>query len=387
MAEAFASCTKRSRKQSSVRNMSKRSQTWPLSQTSTPERQNSNILGLTSPFHFKCTKQTHGESPILTSTPWAFRHHSVNSLLQETDSKPWMSDDWLTPIQSKEINIDGLNSEINLKDLAKNLFDEPENNEESSLENYKKEIKSSDDGFDQTQEPPLSLVKRLSSFDQSSLDKFLVDSGYISSSLDSTFLIGKKMGLRHLDVISELLNVEPNIVDQIVSYLSPDDIQSFSCVCSSWKEFSEDSKLIQDIMKQSIISQRNKENYRRNTKLTTSMNIPLKTVQECHSPLKTPSSSRSSSCWSSSKHNMFTKAASELLSDEVLLKCPRCCSPAKLSMNRQRGNCKRRSCMFDFCVSCQINFHTGKCKVSQKRTIKKGGGVGSKNSKNNLRRL
>ncbi|XP_033100360.1 F-box only protein 5-like [Anneissia japonica] len=408
--DTFGSCIKRSRLPSldalSVRNLSKRSQSWPLSQPCTPEKKNLPLIGAASPLHLRCLKETAADSPLLTSTPWSFRNLSLDSLIERSGSQSFMYDEWLTPIQTKEINISGLTKpEIDplyFEDIAKNLFYEPEQlNNENSKEKCKTTIESvtssyssgvDDSTAPQSQELSSSvmLVRSSSSFEQSSL----VDSGYISSSMDSTFLIGKKMGLRHCDILSELLNVEPNIVDQIVSYLSPDDLQSVSCVCSSWKEFCDESKLVQDMKKKSTVSQKNKENHMKTAvvKETTSMNCPLKEVQrknshrECiaQSPVKISLNNQ----LSTRRHNMFREAASDLLVDESLSKCPRCCSPAKLSMNRQRGNCKRRSCMFDFCVSCHTNFHRGTpCKVSPRRISKKGNVVGSKSSKGNLRRL
>ena len=89
------------------------------------------------------------------------------------------------------------------------------------------------------------------------------------------------------------------------------------------------------------------------------------------------------------RHQLFVKAASSLKQGECLRKCPLCCSPSRTDTVQDRAWCLGMACKYDFCIKCRSPFHGSKpCTTGiSKKTRTEGGGVGSKKSKKNLRRL
>ncbi|EPY74834.1 F-box only protein 43 [Camelus ferus] len=59
----------------------------------------------------------------------------------------------------------------------------------------------------------------------------------------------------------------------------------------------------------------------------------------------------------SSKQEEYVKVAKTLFIDEALKPCPRCQSPAKYQPYKKRGLCSRTACGFDFCVLCLCAYH------------------------------
>ncbi|XP_006859312.1 PREDICTED: F-box only protein 43 [Chrysochloris asiatica] len=91
----------------------------------------------------------------------------------------------------------------------------------------------------------------------------------------------------------------------------------------------------------------------------------------------------------SRKQEEYVKVAKTLFIDEALKPCPRCQSPAKYQPYKKRGLCSRTACGFDFCVSCLCAYH-GSEDCGRRASVprnRKGTLPGSVQSKRNLKRL
>ncbi|XP_050018870.1 F-box only protein 43 [Alexandromys fortis] len=224
-------------------------------------------------------------------------------------------------------------------------------------------------------------------------------------------LIGKKMGIEQLDILTELQyrNLK-HILTVVLDFLTSESLFSVWNVSRNWRE---------------IVAQDKKANERRNlyiiqlksntqaavfhvqdaaTRLQLLSRSALRPVQaqaQAHasqneqaptvSPwgdVLTPVAS-SSLTHLRSKQEEYVKVASTLFSDEALKPCPRCQSPAKYQPYKKRALCSRLACGFDFCVLCLCAYHgSEECRRrSAKPRNRKDVLPGSAQSKRNLKRL
>ncbi|XP_068040083.1 F-box only protein 43 [Anomalospiza imberbis] len=218
-------------------------------------------------------------------------------------------------------------------------------------------------------------------------------------------LIGKKMGLEKLDILTELKDRNLKHVLAIVL-----DALTVESLCSIWKV----SKSWREIIVQDRSADKRRRLYTKQLKeaareyllkaedAATRLNIlnrsALRPVQaQARTPiLQTPPSHTeltprrcSSVPHSASRQEEYIKVAKTLFTDEALKPCPRCQYPAKYQLVKKRGLCSRESCAFEFCILCLHAFHGSKeCNsLSAKRKNKKDAPPGSAQSKRNLKRL
>ncbi|NXC10186.1 FBX43 protein, partial [Orthonyx spaldingii] len=213
-------------------------------------------------------------------------------------------------------------------------------------------------------------------------------------------LIGKKMGLEKLDILTELKDRNLKHVLAIVL-----DALTVESLCSIWKV----SKSWREIVVQHRNADKRRKLYTKQLKeaaraedAATRLNIlnrsALKPVQaQARTPiLQTPPSYTeltprrcSSVPHSASRQEEYIKVAKTLFTDEALKPCPRCQYPAKYQLVKKRGLCSREACAFEFCILCLHAFHGSKeCKsLSAKPNNKKDAPPGSAQSKRNLKRL
>ncbi|NXM67993.1 FBX43 protein, partial [Serilophus lunatus] len=215
-------------------------------------------------------------------------------------------------------------------------------------------------------------------------------------------LIGKKMGLEKLDILTELKNRNLKHVLAIVL-----DALTVESLCSIWKV----SKNWREIVVQDKSADRRRKLYMKQLKeedgeyllktedAATRLNIlnrsALRPVQaQARTPvLQTPPSctelTAANSSNSTSRQEQYMKVAKTLFTDEALKPCPRCQYPAKYQLVKKRGLCSREACAFEFCILCLHAFHGSKeCNtLSAKRKNKKDAPPGSAQSKRNLKRL
>ncbi|NWT89810.1 FBX43 protein, partial [Lanius ludovicianus] len=218
-------------------------------------------------------------------------------------------------------------------------------------------------------------------------------------------LIGKKMGLEKLDILTELKDRNLKHVLAIVL-----DALTVESLCSIWKV----SKSWREIIVQDRSADKRRKLYTKQLKeaaqeyllkaedAATRLNIlnrsALRPVQaQARTPvLQTPPSYTaltprrcSSVPHSASRQEEYIKVAKTLFTDEALKPCPRCQYPAKYQLVKKRGLCSREACAFEFCILCLHAFHGSKeCNsLSAKRKNKKDAPPGSAQSKRNLKRL
>ncbi|KAM3927684.1 F-box only protein 43 [Leptodactylus fuscus] len=222
---------------------------------------------------------------------------------------------------------------------------------------------------------------------------------------DLTRLIGRKMGLEQLDILSELKcrNLK-HIIAFIFKILNVESICSVWKVSNEWREMVNQDKDAYNrrklfLKKLSVESEQgwifSSEDAA--TRLNLLNRSALKSVQaQSKSVFYTPTSSgfmtpKASALLpqSASKQQEYVKIAKTLFTDEALKPCPQCQYPAKYQPLKKRGKCSRKDCGFDFCVLCLCAFHGSKeCRSgSGKRVHKKDVIPGSAQSKRNLRRL
>uniref|UniRef100_G1PBN5 F-box only protein 43 n=1 Tax=Myotis lucifugus TaxID=59463 RepID=G1PBN5_MYOLU len=224
-------------------------------------------------------------------------------------------------------------------------------------------------------------------------------------------LIGKKMGIEKLDILTELKyrNLK-HILAVVLDSLSAESLCSVWSVSRNWRE---------------IIVQNKKANQRRRfylTQLKTDAKQAILNVQDAatrfqlsnrsalrsvQAQARTPSSQKEQvstfSPWgevltpiasssiidSHSKQEEYVRVAKTLFTDEALKPCPRCQSPAKYQPYKKRGLCSRRACGFDFCVLCLCAYHgSEECSRRAARPRNRKDPLpGSAQSKRNLKRL
>ncbi|NXQ60629.1 FBX43 protein, partial [Anthoscopus minutus] len=216
-------------------------------------------------------------------------------------------------------------------------------------------------------------------------------------------LIGKKMGLEKIDILTELKDRNLKHVLAIVL-----DALTVESLCSIWKV----SKSWREIIIQDRSADKRRKLYTKQLKeaaqeyllkaedAATRLNIlnrsALRPVQaQARTPiLQTPHTELtprrcSSVPHSASRQEEYMKVAKTLFTDEALKPCPRCQYPAKYQLVKKRGLCSREACSFEFCILCLHAFHGSKecTSLSAKRKNKKDAPPGSAQSKRNLKRL
>ncbi|XP_008063859.1 LOW QUALITY PROTEIN: F-box only protein 43 [Carlito syrichta] len=224
-------------------------------------------------------------------------------------------------------------------------------------------------------------------------------------------LIGKKMGIEKLDILTELKyrNLR-HVLAMVLDSLTAENLCSVWNVSRSWREIVVQDKKANRRRKFYVTQLKiNSEGAVYNvedaaTRLQLLNRSALRSVQ---AQARTPSSQKeqvsTSSPWGevltplassslthlSSKQEDYIKVAKTLFSDEALKPCPRCQSPAKYQPYKQRGLCSRTTCGFDFCVLCLCAYHgSEECsKGAAKPRNRKDALPGSAQSKRNLKRL
>ncbi|KAM6457596.1 F-box only protein 43 [Liasis olivaceus] len=218
-------------------------------------------------------------------------------------------------------------------------------------------------------------------------------------------LIGKKMGIERLDILTELKDRDlKHILAMILDILTVENLCSMWKVSKNWREIVVRDKHANRRRKLYIKQLRadakgcllDSENAATRFTVTRFALRPVQAqaksaVLQMHSSCNeslTPLQ-HSPNLQSRSKQEAYIKVAQTLFSDEALKPCPRCQCPAKYQSLKKRGLCSREDCAFDFCVLCLCAFHGSRdCSSSSSmRQSKKDALPGSARSKRNLKRL
>ncbi|XP_008069538.1 F-box only protein 5 isoform X2 [Carlito syrichta] len=239
-------------------------------------------------------------------------------------------------------------------------------------------------------------VKRNPKLDREILKK-IIASG--NSGLQN--IIGRKMGLEFVDILSELFQRGlRHLLANVLAQLNDMDLINVSKVSTTWKKILEDDTVAFQLYNRAV--QRITENITKfsphaSTRDYVMFRIPLASIQksaaqthvkkDAQHKLSTQGDQKVSTY---SRHNEFSEVAKTLKKNESLKACIRCNSPAKYDCYLQRATCKREGCGFDYCTRCLCNYHTTKdCSNGKllKASCKMGPLPGTKKSKKNLRRL
>ncbi|XP_048344559.1 F-box only protein 5 [Sphaerodactylus townsendi] len=242
-----------------------------------------------------------------------------------------------------------------------------------------------------------STLKRNNKRNPKSLGIFL-DKMVSRGSLGFKNLIGRKMGVDRLDILSELFNREfRHILTNILRHLSDIDLINMAKVSTTWKKILQDDKRAFQTYNKAlrlICHNSAKSSKTSDTREYIPHREVLALVQKASivqnakksSGFKVDHSSRSSY----SRHTQFSEIAKTLKNTESLKICHRCSSPAKYDSHLQRAVCIRESCGFDFCTKCLCSYHNAKNCLSEKPVKPasiRGPLPGTKKSKQNLQRL
>ncbi|XP_036625231.1 F-box only protein 5 [Trichosurus vulpecula] len=213
-------------------------------------------------------------------------------------------------------------------------------------------------------------------------------------------VIGRKMGLDQLDILSELFQRGlKHILANILKRLSEMDLINVARVSATWKKILKDNKgafhIYSAAMKKAT-ENTTKFSAHAATREYVLVRAALASVQKSTAQVPRVSKKGSQSRLSDqgistySRHNEFSEVAKTLKKNESLRACIHCNSPAKYDPFLQRATCNRESCGFDFCTKCLCNYHITK-DCSNEKPLKANSTVGplagSKKSKKNLRRL
>ncbi|XP_071409156.1 F-box only protein 43 [Pithys albifrons albifrons] len=254
--------------------------------------------------------------------------------------------------------------------------------------------------------PALKIVQEIC------LQRQRLDQKQISDNIDGTGifaldhvlpgLIGKKMGLEKLDILTELKERNlKHVLSIVLDALTVESLCNICKVSKNWREIVVQDKNA-DKRRKLYIKQLKEEagEYLLKaedaaTRLNSLNRSALRPVQaQARTPvLQTPPSytelTSSNERNSANRQEEYMKVAKTLFSDEALKPCPRCQYPAKYQLVKKRGLCSREACAFDFCILCLHAFHGSKeCNsLSGKRKNKKDAPPGSAQSKRNLKRL
>ncbi|XP_013916311.1 PREDICTED: F-box only protein 43-like [Thamnophis sirtalis] len=218
-------------------------------------------------------------------------------------------------------------------------------------------------------------------------------------------LIGKKMGIEKLDILTELKDRDlKHILATILDILTVESLCSMWKVSKNWQEIVVHDKhanrrrklYIKQLRADAKVCLLDTENAASKFMVTRfalrpvqaqAKSVVLQMHSSCNESL-TPIR-YSPNLQSRSKREAYIKVAQTLFSDEALKPCPRCQFPAKYQSFKKRGLCSREDCAFDFCVLCLCAFHGSRdcSSLSSMRQSKKDALPGSAKSKRNLKRL
>ncbi|XP_078109920.1 F-box only protein 43 [Sander vitreus] len=221
-------------------------------------------------------------------------------------------------------------------------------------------------------------------------------------------LIGRKMGLRKVDILTELKKRNlRHILAVILSHLTSESVYMCGQVCKTWNE------IIQQDKRASFKRRNHLSEVEAALELSGAVHVPdaetrlallkrsaLKTVQaqsrtssyctpQSGNSTLTPSQHSALNSGSSHKRDKFLEVAKTLFNDECLKPCPRCQHPAKCHSVKGEGVCSRADCGFQFCTACLCSFHGSRECGSQSVGRRKKDILlpGSAQSKRNVRRL
>ncbi|KAL1770166.1 F-box only protein 5 [Sigmodon hispidus] len=180
-------------------------------------------------------------------------------------------------------------------------------------------------------------------------------------------IIGKKMGLEHLDILTELSRRGfKHLVANILTKLSDVDLINLSNVSRIWKKIVENDKRASQLYSKAMqrVLESSKLSLHASTRGYVVSRTALTSIQKS-SPWTPPKKDAQTKFPSQhdqkgsaySRHSEFLEMAKTLKNNESLKACIRCTFPAKYDHYLERATCKRESCGFDYCTKCLCDYH------------------------------
>ncbi|XP_041536177.1 F-box only protein 5 [Microtus oregoni] len=215
-------------------------------------------------------------------------------------------------------------------------------------------------------------------------------------------IIGKKMGLEHLDILTELSRRGfKHLLANILTKLSGMDLINLSKVSRIWKKIVENDKGASQLYSRAMqrVLETNKLSLHTSTRGYVVSRTALTSVQKSSTwaPTKKDAQAkfprqRDQKGSAYSRYSEFLEVGKTLKNNESLKACVRCNFPAKYDHYLERATCKRESCGFDYCTRCLCDYHTNTKDCSNSKLLKASCKVtgplpGTKKSKKNLQRL
>ncbi|XP_057618564.1 F-box only protein 5 [Chionomys nivalis] len=215
-------------------------------------------------------------------------------------------------------------------------------------------------------------------------------------------IIGKKMGLEHLDILTELSRRGfKHLLANILTKLSGMDLINLCKVSRIWKKIVENDKGASQLYSRAMqrVLDTNKLSLHTSTRGYVVSRTALTSVQKSSTwaPTKKDAQAkfprqRDQKGSAYSRYSEFLEVGKTLKNNESLKACVRCNFPAKYDHYLERATCKRESCGFDYCTRCLCDYHTNTKDCSNSKLLKASCKVtgplpGTKKSKKNLQRL
>uniref|UniRef100_A0A8D2Q3D0 F-box only protein 43 n=1 Tax=Varanus komodoensis TaxID=61221 RepID=A0A8D2Q3D0_VARKO len=220
-------------------------------------------------------------------------------------------------------------------------------------------------------------------------------------------LIGRKMGIEKLDILTELRDRDlKHVLTMILDVLTVESLCSMWTVSKNWQEILVQDKHANRRRKLYIKQLRAEGCIPDAEDAATRFMMTRLALRPVQAQAKSAISQMESSCnafltplgcspilQSNSKLKAYIKVAQTLFSDEALKPCPRCQYPAKYQSFTKRGVCSREDCAFDFCLLCLCAFHGSRdcsssaTKWQNRKDALPGSKTSKSKSKRNLKRL
>ncbi|XP_048865106.1 F-box only protein 5 [Brienomyrus brachyistius] len=201
-------------------------------------------------------------------------------------------------------------------------------------------------------------------------------------------VIGRKMGLDHVDILQMLWEKDmKHILTKILRLLGDADLIYCKRVSRSWQKI-----VLQDIRarKRCQAAERPFWESRKPSPFSTRDLAASRVVLSCIQDLaSTPKPNKN--CSRQTRSIEYQEVASTLKQHECLKACKRCGSPAKCNLAALRATCTRASCGFDFCTLCLCDYHgSSPCPLRTPGSVghsRSSPVIGGSRSKRNVRRL
>lgn len=208
-------------------------------------------------------------------------------------------------------------------------------------------------------------------------------------------LIGRRIGVEKVDLVSELQAYGLDVVSLLLPYLLPVDIVRMCLVSRQWRQLCTQHQVAsqvrqlylasplvpEDMGKENQVSPSKLRSQKRALTVSSGQLAEIQPVELCGAAKV--SMAPTSVVYSS----LYDKTRNSLRWEERLRHCPKCHAVSKVLAAEERGQCLSLQCQADFCTRCFAPYHYPAACAPILVKKSKTDSVGSKKSKKNLKRL